>query len=111
MPRPKGSKNKKTLEEEARIGERIAEKLMTKKRLEKEQERIQKEIDERNEQLKALRTEMRRNNRAMEALIAKRDELDAAAEEVAKIQEVEARVAHLIGTGVTADELLTLLQL
>lgn len=111
MPRPKGSKNKKTLEFEARIGDYIADKMLVQKRLEREMESVQNEINERNSVLNKLRAQHRRVTREMEALVAKRDELDSAASEMAKIQEVEARVAHLIGSGVSADALLNMLQL
>lgn len=111
MPRPKGSKNKKTLEFEANIGDYIAEKLLEQKRVERQMEVIQKEIDERNVILNKERAKLRRVNRELEALVTRRDELDSAQAEIAKIQEVEARVAHLIGNGMSADDLLNLLQL
>lgn len=111
MPRPKGSKNKKTLEFEANIGDYIAVKLLEQKRLERQMEAIQREIDERSDMLSKERAKFRRVSRELDALVAKRDELDSARIEIAKIQEVEARVAHLIGKGVSADELLNLLDL
>lgn len=111
MPRPKGSKNKKTLEFEARIGDFIAEKLLEQKRLERQMEGVQQEIKERSTALNKLRTQHRRVTREMEELVSRRDALDSAASEMAKFQEVEARVADLIGKGVSADQLLELLKL
>lgn len=110
MPRPKGSKNKKTLAFEANIGDYIAEKLLEQKRLERQIEAVQSEITERSSALNKLRAQHRRVTRDMEALVARRNELDSAASEKAKFMEVEARVADLIGRGISADELLNLLK-
>lgn len=73
-------------------------------------EGTQQEIKERSTILKQLRSQHRRVTRDMEGLVTRRNEFDSAASEKAKLQEVEARVAQLIGSGASADELLNLLK-
>lgn len=110
MTRPKGSKNQKTLEFEAHIEDFIAEKLLERKRMIRQRDRLQKEIEERKATLLKVRADLRRVDRELEALIARRDELNSERAELVRFREVEARVAKLIKNGLSADEILGLLE-
>lgn len=107
MPRPKGSKNKKTLEAEARLGERIAEQRAAMAQLEKEQRKLLKEIDTRKERLRAVQRELNRGKKNLEKLTAKKTEVDAEANRAAKQQEVTRLVATLMDNGMTTQEILS----
>lgn len=110
MPRPKGSKNKKTLEAEARLGERIAEQRSALAQLEKEQNKLLKEIAARKDRLKLVQKELRRGEKALEKLAAKKLEVDAEAAEAAKKQEMHQLVSALMESGLSSQEILRRLE-
>lgn len=107
MPRPKGSKNKKTLEAEARLGERIAEQRTTMAQLEKEQKKLLKEIAARKDRLKTVQKELRRTGKSVEKLTAKKTEVDAEYAEAAKTQEMRQLVSALMDSGLSSQEILS----
>lgn len=106
MPRPKGSKNKKTLEAEARLGDRIAEELQKKKQLEKEMNKLCREIDDRNERLKQVKKQLRRSARTIEDLTAKKADVDAANASALRQEEMRQLVNTLLDSGLSTDEIL-----
>lgn len=106
MPRPKGSKNKKTLEAEAHLGERIAEELQAKKQLEKEMNKLCREIDDRNERLKQVKKQLRRSARTIEELTAKKADVDAQNASTLRQEEMRQLVNTLLESGLSTDEIL-----
>ncbi len=106
MPRPKGSKNKKTLEAEAHLGDRIAEELQKKKQLEKEMNKLCREIDDRNERLKQVKKQLRRSARTIEDLTAKKADVDAANASALRQEEMRQLVNTLLDSGLSTDEIL-----
>ena len=108
MPRPKGSKNKKTLAKAAIKSSEIAEQLAN--GLETEQETITAVIAEQNEKLKAVK----KNIKAIEKQIVKLETRQAAeaakAEAEAKGQELQDKIAELLAAGKSYDEIINMLK-
>ena len=106
MPRPKGSKNKKTLAAEARLGETIAEQKAAMAVLEKEQKKLLKEIAARKDRLRVVQRELRKGEKNLEKLAAKKDAVDTAAAEAVRKQEMHDLVTALMDSGMSSEEIL-----
>ena len=110
MPRPKGSKNKKTLIAEAQLGDRIAEQKVAKKKLEAEERKLVASLEDVKSQLKEKRKELRTVDRLIVSLQNRKEQADAAAVAAAQKQEIEKVVSTLINSGKDADEILGMLK-
>lgn len=110
MSRPKGSKNKKTLLSEAQLGNRIAAQQVLKKKLDGEVRKLDAQMEELKIQLKAKRKELRTAEKTLNALIEKKEQVDADAANAAQKKEIEKVVSSLVNSGKTTDEILDLLK-
>jgi len=110
MPRPKGSKNKKTLEAEARLGEDISEQKKIKRRLENERDVLVNEIEERENRLKSVKKDLRVVTKNIEYLIEKQKAANARVVEAANEQELVCVVTALIKGGLSSEDILDKLQ-
>ena len=76
MPRPKGSKNKKTLEREAAIDGQIAELKKKLPPIEREIKKLEAEIAAKKEKYNVKRQELRMNSRELARLVKRKKALD-----------------------------------
>ncbi len=110
MPRPKGSKNKKTIQSVDKVEAKLAAQLEAKKALEDEQAQIVAEIEKQKQLLKAKKKELRAAEKAIAELEAKKAEAAAIEDAAAKKAEIEQVVTKLVSSGRSAEEILDLLQ-
>ena len=110
MSRPKGSKNRKTLMEEARIDERIAEQQEIQKKYLKEQKKLLKELEDRKQKLKEVNKGLRVATRTLDKLSEEKAHRDARESAAAAQKEVEMVVASLVSSGKSAEEILGILK-
>ena len=94
MPRPKGSKNKKTVASVA----------------EAEQAAIMAELEKQKQLLKAKKKELRAAEKAILALEQKKAEAAAIETAVAQKAEIEKVVSKLVSSGKSADDILEMLK-
>ena len=106
MPRPKGSKNKKTIAKAVNFEAQIAEKTEAKAALEEQQTAILAVIADNNAKLKAVRKDIKVLDKQILAIQAKKAEADAAAAASLMQEEVQKRVAELAADGLTLNEIL-----
>ena len=106
MPRPKGSKNKKSIQTVAQVETQIAAQQELKKALENDQAEIVAAIEKQKQLLKAKKKELRAAEKELLALEEKK--VEAAAVETAAAQKVEIEkvVTKLVSSGKSADEIL-----
>ena len=105
MPRTKGSKNKpKTVT--ADFAMQIAEKQSAKETLTAEVASITANIDTLKADLKEKKTALKKAEKEVETLKAKKAKADAKAAEEAKKTEAEAVLKKLLASGMSADEIL-----
>lgn len=109
MSRPKGSKNKKTLLSEAHLDEKIAAQRTACKKLEDEEAKLLASMEDLKNQLKAKKKEIKSADRALNALLEKKNQAELAAAAAAKKQEIEDVVSSLVSSGKSADEILDML--
>ncbi len=110
MPRPKGSKNKKTVQTVAQVEAKIAAQQEVKSSLEAEQTAILASIEESKKQLKAKKKELRAAEKALAALEEKKAQAQLVEAAAAKKDEIEQVVTKLVSSGKSADEILELLK-
>ena len=110
LSRPKGSKNKKTLLEEAKLGERIAEQKALKKKLEAEERRLSASLEETKTKLKLKRREIRTAERMIASMETRKERADADAAQAVQKEEIEKAVASLMSSGRDAGEILDMLK-
>lgn len=110
MPRPKGSKNKKTTAKVVNFEAQIAEKSEAKAALEDQQASILAVIAENNAKLKAVRKEIKSLDKQILAIQAKKAQADAAAAAELMQEEVQKRVAELAAEGNTLEDILAKLK-
>ena len=109
MPRTKGSKNKpKTVT--ADYATQIAEKQSAKKTLSAEIASITANIDTLKADLKVKKTALKKAEKEVTTLEAKKAKADAKAAEEAKKAEAEDVLKKLLASGVSADEILAKLK-
>ena len=109
MPRPKGSKNKKSIQTVSQVEEKIAAQLEAKKALETEQAEILAAIEGQKQLLKANKA-IRAADKALVELGAKKTEAAAIADAAAQKVEIEKVVTKLVSSGRSADEILEMLK-
>ena len=110
MSRPKGSKNKKSLEKNAGIEEQLAQKTAERSALEAEQSGIQAILEENSARQKLLRRSIRTLDRQIAGLQARKAEIEAAAAVSAKQQEIQDTIQMLVAEGKSLDEILEMLR-
>ena len=110
MPRPKGSKNKKTIQSVDKVEAKLAAQLEAKKALEAEQAQILAEIEKQKQLLKAKKKDLRAAEKAIAALEAKKAEAAAIEAAAAQKVEIEKVVSKLVSSGKSADEILEMLK-
>ena len=109
MPRPKGSKNKKTLAAEARIPETIQALQKSIPPMERELRKIEADIAETHKAAVAKRREVRRIEHEIEKLREKKKTIDREAAAAARRAEIEAVVSSLMNSGKSAEEIIAML--
>ena len=110
MPRPKGSKNKKTIASVAKVEEKLAAQQALKKTLEAEQAAIVAEIEKQKQLLKAKKKEVRAAEKAIVTLEEKKAEAVAIETAVAQKAEIEKVVTKLVSSGKSAEDILEMLK-
>lgn len=103
MPRPKGSKNKKTL---VNLDAQIANEQELKAVLEAEQAEIVKTIEAAKAKLKAKNKEIRAVTKRLSNLEAKKAEADLVAASAAKRVEIQDTIASMLNSGMNEDDIL-----
>lgn len=106
MPRPKGSKNKKTLLNEARLDETIAAQRVLVETVLSEVETLKRELDAKQLAFKEKKRELRAAEHELEKLITKKEMVETAAAEAAQKQEIEKVISTLVSSGKSAEEIL-----
>ena len=106
MPRPKGSKNKKTVAKALNFEEQIAQKMEAKAILEAQEKDLLAIAAETNTKLKAVKKDIKALDKQILAIQAKKAQADAAAAASLMQEEVQKRVAELAAEGMTLDDIL-----
>ena len=109
MPRPKGSKNKKTLAEEARLPEVIETLQKSISPMERELRKLEAEINESHKLMVSKRREVRKIEHTIEKLRQKKKDIDKAAADAARRTEIDAVVSALLKSGKSSDEIIAML--
>ena len=110
MPRPKGSKNKKSIQTVAQVNEQISAQQQIKSGLEARQAKILAAIDEQKNLLKELKRDLRTVEKALLSLEEKKAEAMLIEDAAAKKEEIEKAVTKLVSSGKSADEILNMLK-
>lgn len=110
MPRPKGSKNKKSIQTVEQVESQIAAKKETKAALEADQAGIAAEIEKQKKLLSAKKKELRAVEKELLILEEKKAEAEAIAAAAAQKVEIEKVVSKLVSSGKSADEILEMLK-
>ena len=110
MPRPKGSKNKKSIKTVAQMDAQIAVQAEKKAALEAEMDGIGAVIEKQKQLLRAKKKELHAVEKAIVSLTEKKAAAEAAEVAAAKKVEIEQVVAELVGSGKSADEILQMLK-
>ena len=110
MPRPKGSKNKKSAKAVIDFTAQIEDRKAAKADLENEQATILSVIKSNQERLKDVKRDIRSVEKEIAKLEAKKAEADAAAAAALMQEEVQKRVAALVADGKTREEILEMLK-
>ena len=110
MSRPKGSKNKKSIISSAEIEKQITSKENVIAALNGDLEAINVEIKDKQAAAKAKKAEIRKAEKALAALIIKKEESEAIEAAAAQKAEIEKVVAKLISSGKSAEDILSQLK-
>ena len=106
MPRPKGSKNRKTLEAEARLGDEIAAIRAKLGPLAEEEKTLTQEITDRQARLKAVQREIRQSLKTLEKKEALKAVADERQAEIDRQEALRDAVQQLIEEGFTPQQIL-----
>ena len=106
MPRPKGSKNKKTMAKAINFEAQIEERKVAKADLENEQATILGVLKSNKDRLKDVKKDIRSIEKEIAKLEAKKAQADAAAAASLMQEEVQKRVAELAAEGKTLEDIL-----
>lgn len=106
MPRPKGSKNKKSTKPVADYSAQIEERKAAKADLENEQATILGVIKSNQDRLKDVRKDIRSVEKEIAKLEAKKAQADAAAAAELMQEEIQKRVVELAAEGKTLEDIL-----
>lgn len=107
MPRPKGSKNKRTIASSAKVAEQIAAQERVVAALNSELDVINAGIKERQVQAKDKKKEIRKAEKFLAALKVKKEESEAIEAADAQKAEIEKVVTKLISSGKSAEDILS----
>ena len=107
MPRPKGSKNKKSIVSSAAIEKKIVAQKESIASLNGELDGIVATIKEQQLLVKAKRSEIRKAEKALAALVAQKEKSEAIESAAAKKAEIAGVVEQLINSGKSAEEILS----
>ena len=110
MPRPKGSKNKKSIASVAKIEEQMAAQQAKKQALEAEQAAILAEVEKQKQLLKGKKKELRAVEKTILSLEQKKVEAAAIENAVAQKAEIEKVVTKLVSSGKSAEDILEMLK-
>ena len=110
MPRPKGSKNKATLEKLRSVDAEIAELNYQKKKLENAQEKLIAKRAEISTAIKENKKELTVVNRKLGKLEEKKAEADATIADNLAREEIQKRISALIADGKSAEDILSMMQ-
>ena len=110
MPRPKGSKNRKSISTVASMHEQIENQEKVVAAIQSEIAELADAIKVQQGQLKAKKKDLRKAEKSLAALRAKQEEAEAIESAAAAKAEIEKVVATLIESGKTADEILSKIQ-
>ena len=110
MPRPKGSKNKKSIQTVDQVESQIAAKKETKAALEADQAGIAAEIEKQKKLLSAKKKELRAVEKELLILEEKKAQAETIAAAAAQKVEIEKVVSKLVSSGKSADEILEMLK-
>lgn len=106
MPRPKGSKNKKTAAKALDFEAQIAEKSAAKAALEEQQTAILAVIAENNAKLKAVRKDIKALEKQILTIESKKAKADATAAAELMKEAVQKRVVELAAEGKSLEDIL-----
>ncbi len=107
MPRPKGSKNKKSIIPVDVIEERIVAQKESVASLNGELDSILATIKEQQLLAKTKKAEIRKAEKVFAALVEQKEKSEAIASATAKKAEIEGVVEQLINSGKSAEEILS----
>ena len=110
MPRPKGSKNKKSKKAVVDFTAQIEERKAAKADLENEQATILSVNKSNQERMKDVKRDIRSVEKEIAKLEAKKAEADAAAAAALMQEEIQKRIAALVAEGKTREEILEMLK-
>ena len=106
MARPKGSKNKTSFISSADYKKQISEKEKDVISLKSELEKLDADIKDKQAAAKAKKAEIRKAEKALAVLKAKKEESEAIEAATAQKEEIEKVVTELISRGKSADDIL-----
>lgn len=107
MPRPKGSKNKKSIIPSAAIEEKIVAQKESIVSMNSELEEITATIKEQQLLVRTKKAEIRKAEKALAALVAQKEKSEAIESAAAKKAEIAGVVEQLINSGKSAEEILS----
>ena len=107
MPRPKGSKNKKSIVSSTAIEEKIVAKKESIASLNDELDGIIATIKEQQLLAKTKKAEIRKAEKALASLAAQKEKSEAIESAAAKKAEIAGVVEQLINSGKSAEEILS----
>ena len=107
MSRPKGSKNKKSIVSSAAIEEKIVAQKESIASLNGELDGIIATIKEQQLLVKSKRSEIRKAEKALAALVSQKEKSEAIESAAAKKAEIAGVVEQLINSGKSAEEILS----
>lgn len=110
MPRTKGSKNKKSLSTSAAISEQIESQQRVISGINSELEAAAASIKHIQSTIKEKKKELRKAEKSLSNLMAKKEEAEAMEVAAAKKAQIENVVSQLISSGKSAEEILAQLQ-
>lgn len=110
MPRPKGSKNKKSIIPSAKVEEQITAQQKVIDALHNDLAAMNAEVKEKQAAIKAKKAEIRKAEKVLAGLKVKKEESDAIEAAAAQKAEIEKVVSKLISSGKSPEEILSQLK-
>ena len=110
MPRPKGSKNRKSVISSAKYAEQIAAQQKVLSALNGDLDSIKATIKEQQQLAKSKKKEIRKAEKVLANLMVKKEESEAIEAAAAQKTEIERVVTKLINSGKSAEDILSQLK-
>ena len=110
MPRPKGSKNRKSVISSAKYEEQIAAQQKVLAALNSDLDTIKATIKEQQQLAKSKKKETRKAEKVLANLMVKKEESEAFEAAAAQKTEIEKVVTQLINSGKSAEDILSQLK-